>query len=103
MKEREDAKFTELFEVIRSYSRRGYDHQDKALQIIAGTLEPTHGGVWREGRVAALLELSGLSLGLFYGALLALLVQKEDSNMIKAKPFTDEACNCWEDINQILQ
>ena len=27
------------------------------LQIIAGTLEPTHGGVWREGRVAALLEL----------------------------------------------
>ncbi len=27
------------------------------LQIIAGTLEPTHGDVWREGRVAALLEL----------------------------------------------
>jgi ABC-type polysaccharide/polyol phosphate transport system ATPase subunit len=27
------------------------------LQIIAGTLEPTHGGVLREGRVAALLEL----------------------------------------------
>jgi lipopolysaccharide transport system ATP-binding protein len=27
------------------------------LQIIAGTLEPTHGEVWREGRVAALLEL----------------------------------------------
>jgi ABC-type polysaccharide/polyol phosphate transport system ATPase subunit len=27
------------------------------LQIIAGTLEPTHGAVWREGRVAALLEL----------------------------------------------
>jgi ABC-type polysaccharide/polyol phosphate transport system ATPase subunit len=27
------------------------------LQIIAGTLEPTHGSVWREGRVAALLEL----------------------------------------------
>src|SRR5207237_6430757 len=27
------------------------------LQIIAGTLEPTHGNVWREGRVAALLEL----------------------------------------------
>jgi lipopolysaccharide transport system ATP-binding protein len=27
------------------------------LQIIAGTLEPTGGGVWREGRVAALLEL----------------------------------------------
>src|SRR6267143_6160570 len=27
------------------------------LQIIAGTLEPTHGNVWYEGRVAALLEL----------------------------------------------
>src|SRR5918997_6179573 len=27
------------------------------LQIIAGTLEPTHGSVTREGRVAALLEL----------------------------------------------
>ncbi|MFN2414826.1 MAG: ABC transporter ATP-binding protein [Pyrinomonadaceae bacterium] len=27
------------------------------LQIIAGTLEPTVGSVWREGRVAALLEL----------------------------------------------
>ncbi|MBA2781965.1 MAG: hypothetical protein H0T74_03430 [Rubrobacteraceae bacterium] len=37
MKEPDDAKFTELFEVIRAYSRRGYDHQDKALQIIAGT------------------------------------------------------------------
>jgi hypothetical protein len=37
MTESDDAKFTELFEVIRSYSRKGYDHQDKALQIIAGT------------------------------------------------------------------
>ena len=27
------------------------------LQIIAGTLEPTGGSVWRDGRVAALLEL----------------------------------------------
>ncbi|HVF43959.1 MAG TPA: ABC transporter ATP-binding protein [Pyrinomonadaceae bacterium] len=27
------------------------------LQVIAGTLEPTTGSVWREGRVAALLEL----------------------------------------------
>jgi homopolymeric O-antigen transport system ATP-binding protein len=27
------------------------------MQIIAGTLEPTHGNVWQEGRVAALLEL----------------------------------------------
>jgi hypothetical protein len=37
MTELEDAKFTELFEVIEAYSRRGYFHQDKALQIIAGT------------------------------------------------------------------
>ena len=27
------------------------------LQIITGTLEPTHGNVWHEGRIAALLEL----------------------------------------------
>src|SRR5213593_2123300 len=27
------------------------------LQIITGTLEPTHGEVWHEGRIAALLEL----------------------------------------------
>src|ERR1700730_7473341 len=27
------------------------------LQIITGTLEPTHGNVWYEGRIAALLEL----------------------------------------------
>ncbi|MCU1263785.1 MAG: transporter related [Acidobacteria bacterium] len=27
------------------------------LQIITGTLEPTHGNVWHQGRVAALLEL----------------------------------------------
>ncbi len=27
------------------------------LQIITGTLEPTHGAVWHEGRIAALLEL----------------------------------------------
>ena len=37
MTERDDAKFTELFEVIGAYSRRGYYYQDKALQIIAGT------------------------------------------------------------------
>ena len=37
MTEPEDAKFTDLFEVIGAYSRKGYDHQDKALQIIAGT------------------------------------------------------------------
>jgi hypothetical protein len=30
-------KFSELFEVIRSYSRMDYAHQDKALQTIAGT------------------------------------------------------------------
>src|SRR5437763_1688476 len=27
------------------------------LQLIAGTLEPTHGEVWHDGRIAALLEL----------------------------------------------
>src|SRR6267378_99164 len=27
------------------------------LQIVTGTLEPTHGNVWYEGRIAALLEL----------------------------------------------
>ena len=37
MTERDDAKFTELFEVIEAYSSRGYDYQDKALQVIAGT------------------------------------------------------------------
>jgi hypothetical protein len=29
-------KFSELFEVIQSYSRREYDYQDKALQVIVG-------------------------------------------------------------------
>lgn len=37
MMEPHDAKFPELFEVIQAYSQRGYDHQDKAFQIIAGT------------------------------------------------------------------
>ena len=29
-------KFSDLFEVIRDYSKREYDYQDKALQVIAG-------------------------------------------------------------------
>jgi hypothetical protein len=37
MTEPDNAKFSELFEVIETYSRKGYYHQDKALQIIAGT------------------------------------------------------------------
>ena len=37
MTEPDEAKFQELFEVIKTYSREGYDFQDKALQIIAGT------------------------------------------------------------------
>ena len=37
MTEPDNAEFTELFEVMRSYSQLGYFHQDKALQIIAGT------------------------------------------------------------------
>ena len=32
-------KFSELFEVIRDYSKREYDYQDKALQVIAGSYE----------------------------------------------------------------
>ncbi len=37
MTEPGNGKFPELFEVIRTYSEGAYDHQDKALQIIAGT------------------------------------------------------------------
>ena len=37
MTEPDNTEFTELFEVIKAYSRGGYYHQDKALQIIAGT------------------------------------------------------------------
>ncbi len=37
MTEPNNEKYPELFEVIRAYAQRGYDHQDKALQIIAGT------------------------------------------------------------------
>ena len=39
MTEPDDTKFPELFEVIQSYSLKGYEHQDKALQIIAGTYD----------------------------------------------------------------
>ena len=31
------SKFSELFGVIQSYSKREYDYQDKALQVIAGS------------------------------------------------------------------
>ena len=31
------SKFSELFEVIESYSKREYDYQDKALQVIAAS------------------------------------------------------------------
>jgi hypothetical protein len=37
MTEPDNAEFTELFEVIKAYSRGNYFHQDKALQIISGT------------------------------------------------------------------
>jgi len=30
-------KFSELFEVIQDYSKREYDYQDKALQVLAGS------------------------------------------------------------------
>ncbi len=32
-----EGKFSELFEVIRDYSRREYDYQDKALQVLTGS------------------------------------------------------------------
>jgi hypothetical protein len=37
MAEANSGKFSELFEVIRDYSKREYDYQDKALQVIAGS------------------------------------------------------------------
>ncbi len=37
MVEANASKFSELFEVIESYSKREYDFQDKALQVIAGS------------------------------------------------------------------
>ena len=32
-----EGKFSELFEVIRDYSLRKYDYQDRALQVLAGS------------------------------------------------------------------
>jgi hypothetical protein len=37
MAEATEGKFSELFEVIRDYSQREYDYQDKALQVLAGS------------------------------------------------------------------
>jgi hypothetical protein len=37
MVEANASKFSELFGVIQSYSKREYDYQDKALQVIAGS------------------------------------------------------------------
>ncbi len=37
MSEARPEKFPELFELIKTYAGRDYDHHDKALQIIAGT------------------------------------------------------------------
>jgi len=37
MSEEQNEKFPELFEVIKNYAKRDYDHHDKAFQIIAGT------------------------------------------------------------------
>jgi hypothetical protein len=37
MERADGEKFRELFEVIRDYSKREYDYQDKALQVIAGS------------------------------------------------------------------
>ena len=37
MVEANASKFSELFEVIESYSKREHDYQDTALQVIAGS------------------------------------------------------------------
>src|SRR6266550_580895 len=59
------------------------------LQIITGTLEPTHGSVWCEGRVAALLELgAGFNLeftgieNVFMNAALMGLSRKETEKLL---------------------
>lgn len=59
------------------------------LQIITGTLEPTHGTVWYDGRVAALLELgAGFNLeftgieNIFMGASLMGFSRKETEALL---------------------
>jgi ABC-type polysaccharide/polyol phosphate transport system ATPase subunit len=59
------------------------------LQIITGTLEPTHGNVWHEGRVAALLELgAGFNLeftgleNVFMNAALMGFSHKDTENLL---------------------
>ena len=59
------------------------------LQIITGTLEPTHGNVWYEGRIAALLELgAGFNLeftgieNVFMNAALMGLSRKETQELL---------------------
>ena len=59
------------------------------LQIITGTLEPTHGNVWYEGRVAALLELgAGFNLeftgieNVFMNAALMSFSRKETEKLL---------------------
>lgn len=59
------------------------------LQIITGTLEPTHGDVWYEGRIAALLELgAGFNLeftgieNVFMNAALMGLSRKETQQLL---------------------
>lgn len=59
------------------------------LQIITGTLEPTHGNVWYDGRIAALLELgAGFNLdftgmeNIFMSAALMGVSRHETENLI---------------------
>jgi lipopolysaccharide transport system ATP-binding protein len=59
------------------------------LQIITGTLEPTHGNVWYDGRIAALLELgAGFNLdftgieNIFMSAALMGLSRQETENLL---------------------
>src|ERR687883_682711 len=67
------------------------------LQIITGTLEPTHGAVWHEGRIAALLELgagfnpefTGIENIYLNAALLGFSKKEIDARLPEIKRFAE--------------